>query len=268
MTIFINLAPYMNAMEDFAELLSRWNGGIELMMDGPNWRDPVDWEEEFRRFQQYQGGISVHGPIWELNLASARYAGIREYSYEVYKECLNWCAKIGAEHMVLHPNLYSTPLFDREASQAFAKENLKRLGEYARKVNVGLAVENMGMGEYALFNQQEFTALFSEIETITALVDVGHAHVNGWDTPQLIRDLGSRIQAVHLHDNDGIADLHQPIGHGSIEWDSIWDALNDLTHIYRPILEYSEGVSLGLMLQHGAEVEKLLTKLKLPGRCF
>lgn len=259
MTIFINLAPYMNQVDNSVELLRRWNGGIELMMDGPNWREPVDWEVEFRRFQHFQGPISVHAPIWELNLASARYASIREYSYEVYKECLDWCARIGAEHMVLHPNLYSTPLFARQASQEFAKENLRRLGEYAEQLNIGLAVENMGMGDYALFNQEEFTALFKEIPSIVALVDVGHAHVNGWDIPALIRHLGPSIKAVHLHDNDGINDLHQPIGHGTIQWESIWDALNSLDHSYRPILEYSEGVSLELMLEHGAEVEQKLS---------
>jgi len=47
MTIFINLAPYTYQVDQSAELLDCWNGGIEIMMDGPNWREPVDWKKEF-----------------------------------------------------------------------------------------------------------------------------------------------------------------------------------------------------------------------------
>lgn len=259
MTIFINLAPYTKQMDDCAELLDRWTGGIEIMMDGPSWNEPIDWDKECKRFLKFDGPLSAHGPIWELNLASARYPSIRQYSYEVYKESLEWCARMGAEHMVIHPNLYSTPLFSRAASQQFAKESLKRLGEEAQRLNVVLAVENMGMHEYALFDQEEYLHLFEEISTVSALVDVGHAHVNGWDTPALIRDLGARMTAVHLHDNDGRDDLHQPIGQGMIAWESIWSALNSLSHPFRAILEYGEGTSLETLLEHGREVQHKLS---------
>lgn len=254
MNIYINLAPYLHRVEDVDHLLARWNGGIELMMDGPNWSEPVSWDTEFKRFQHFTGSMTVHAPIWELNLASARYAAIRQYSYEAYKECLSWSAGIGARHVVIHPNLYSTPLFMREASQQYAKENLLKLGEEAHKLNIDLVVENMGIGEYALFNQEEFTQLFEEIPTVSALVDTGHAHANGWNIPELIRVLGDKLTAVHLHDNDGVHDLHQPIGQGSIDWEPIWTELRNLNHEFRPILEYSEGVSVELLVQHGAWV--------------
>ena len=258
MTVFINLAPYLHRLDESADLLSRWQGGIEIMMDGPNWKTPVDWDIECKRFISFTGPISVHGPIWELNIASARYEGIRQYSLEVYKQCLEWCSRIGAEHMVLHPNLYSTPLFLRAESQQYAKENLKRLGEHAQKHNVALAVENIGFHEYALFNQEEYTRLFDEIDSITALVDIGHANVNNWDIPMLIRDLGSVIKAVHVHDNDGIEDLHQAIGMGSIDWEPIWKELKQLNHSYRVILEYSEDASTELLLEHGIWLQNKL----------
>lgn len=245
-------------MDDCKQLLSRWTGGIEIMMDGPSWEEPVNWDKECNRFQGFNGPLSVHGPIWELNLASARYPAIRQYSYDVYRESLEWCAKVGAEHMVIHPNLYSTPLFSKTESQQYAKESLRRLGEEAQRLNVALAVENVGFHEYALFNQEEYIQLFDEISTISALIDVGHAHVNGWDIPFLIRSLGARIKAVHLHDNDGKEDLHQPIGRGTIEWELIWSALNDLSHPYRAILEYGEDASLDILLEHGKEVERKL----------
>lgn len=258
MNVFINLLPYINRIDDAAELLERWSGGIEFAMDGPTWREPVDWKLEFRRFEKHSGPRSVHAPVWELNLASARFGIISEYSFEIYKQCLEWSAFIGAKHVVIHPSLYSTPLFLRRESQQVAKENLKRLGETAQKLGIDMAVENIGLGSLALFNQEEFVRLFEEIPTIKALVDVGHAHINGWDTPSLIRELGTRLCAVHLHDNDGNDDMHLPVGHGNIDWTPIWEALRAAHHPYRAILEYQEETPLAILLEHAGQIKQEL----------
>lgn len=260
MAVFINLLPYMNRIDDCGELLDRWQDGVEISMDGPNWREPVNWNAEFTRFRNYRGPLSVHSPIWELNLASARFEIIRNYSFEVYKECLAWSAQIGAEQMVLHPSLYSTPLFLRKESQECAKENLRRLGEEARKLGIDLAVENVGFRDCALFDQEEFVRLFEEIPTISALLDVGHAHINGWNSAELIRRLGPRLSAVHLHDNDGLSDLHQPVGDGTIEWDPVWEALRSLNHPFRAILEYQMETPLETLCEHAERIRDELSR--------
>ncbi|WP_409344273.1 sugar phosphate isomerase/epimerase family protein [Paenibacillus sp. MBLB4367] len=260
MTTFINMLPYMNRIEDCKELLERWSGGLEISMDGPNWHEPVNWHAEFERFKGHPGPLSVHSPIWELNIASARFDLLAQYSVDVYKECLAWSAHIGAEQMVLHPSLYSTPLFLRKQSQQRSIDNLKRLGDEARKLGIDLAVENVGFRDGALFDQEEFVRLFEEIPTITALVDVGHAHINGWNTPELLRALGGRLSAVHLHDNDGEDDLHQPVGEGTIEWQPIWDALKEMQHPFRSILEYQFDTPVETVLQHATMVERALAR--------
>lgn len=259
MKIHINLLPYLNRMEDAAELLNRWNGGIEILMDGPNWKQPLEWELERQRFEPYSHPKSVHAPIWELNLASARFEEIRKYSFEVYKQSVEWSASIGAEQVIIHPNLYSAPIFLRRESQECAKENLMRLGEAGQKLGIQVVVENVGFGsQFALFDEEEFVQLFEEIPTIKALVDIGHAHINGWDTPSLIRKLGTRLCAVHIHDNDGIGDLHLPVGQGTIDWQPVWEALRSLEHFYRATLEYREETPMEILLQHAGDIEKEL----------
>ena len=47
-----------------------------------------------------------------------------------------------------------------------------------------------------------------------ALLDTGHAHVNGWDIPAVVKALGERLTACHVHDNDGSGDAHLPVGQG------------------------------------------------------
>lgn len=40
-------------------------------------------------------------------------------------------------------------------------------------------------------------------------LDTGHANLVGLDMEDFIRTLGTRLKVLHIHDNDGVADLHQ-----------------------------------------------------------
>lgn len=39
--------------------------------------------------------------------------------------------------------------------------------------------------------------------------DTGHANLVGLDFERFLRTLGSRLKVLHIHDNDGVRDLHQ-----------------------------------------------------------
>lgn len=257
--LYISLLPFLNRPDDAVELLSRWQGGIEILTDGPNWvGHPFDWDREAGRFAGHSGPVSIHSPIFELNLSTPRYPSIREYSFDVYRQCLEWAARIGAEQVVIHPSLHTTPVFLRKEAQEHAKRNLERLGQVAQDAGVELAVENIGFGGDALFDQEEFVRLFDEIPAVRALVDVGHAHINRWDTPGLIQALGERLAAVHLHDNDGVRDSHLPVGRGTIDWQPVWTALRSLRHEYRAILEYQVDTPVETVLAHADFVNSCL----------
>jgi sugar phosphate isomerase/epimerase len=63
---------------------------------------------------------------------------------------------------------------------------------------------------------------------VSACLDIGHAHCNS-TTPVLnwIEKLGSRIEHVHIHDNDGASDQHLAIGEGSIPFKDVCSVLNE-----------------------------------------
>ena len=57
-------------------------------------------------------------------------------------------------------------------------------------------------------------------------LDVGHAGLTGPDTlPDWIECLSPWLGHVHLHNNDGVTDLHRPLGDGVLEMASL---LSDL----------------------------------------
>lgn len=265
MTIFINLLPYMKDEKELDRLLGSWKGGIELVTEGADWiHNPTDWSRERTPFQSFPGPLSVHTPIFDLNLASPRYSVISQYSFEVYQQALHWSAHMGAMHAVIHPNLQSTPLYNRQEAQQCSKGYLKRLGELGESLGVKVLVENVGFHDCALFDPDEFVELFNEIPSIEALLDVGHAHINGWDIPLMIKRLGERLTAVHLHDNHGVYDEHLPIGGGTIDWSGVWRQLDQAQHKVDLILEYNIGTSTELLLEHAEGLQQNNGKSGLP----
>mgnify|MGYP006340743297 FL=1 len=84
-------------------------------------------------------------------------------------------------------------------------------------------------------------ALFEQFPTADALLDTGHAHVNGWDLAKVVQDLGPRLKACHVHDNSGKGDEHLPVGQGTIAWDGYFAAVKAYAPQATQVLEYSRG---------------------------
>lgn len=48
-----------------------------------------------------------------------------------------------------------------------------------------------------------------QAEVLGFCFDTGHANLVGLDFEDFLTTLGSRLKVLHIHDNDGVADLHQ-----------------------------------------------------------
>ena len=95
--------------------------------------------------------------------------------------------------------------------------------------------------DYFTSNEKEYIALLAEFPTAQALLDVGHGHVNGWDLCRVVRTLGPRLAAFHLHDNDGESDQHVPIGTGTIDWQHVLPTIQTYAPEAVWVLEYANG---------------------------
>lgn len=212
--------------------------GIEIFAEGPEWREPkvgIKLMKELLR--DHNGPRSLHAPFFDLNPASD-YPAIRELTLAVLKRSLELAPELECEYVVIHPDSYSSHIFNRIETQKRAKDALYFLAAEASKAGVKLAIENVGYGPTQLFDSHEFTNLAYEIENIAALLDVGHAYLNGWDIPQVIGQLEEKLVALHLHDNRGQADEHLPLGDGKINYQPIWEALTSIPSTPALVLEY------------------------------
>jgi sugar phosphate isomerase/epimerase len=102
-------------------------------------------------------------------------------------------------------------------------EAIARLCEDAANEGCSVMVENLihrHAGEEAL------SVIFEAAPSARWHLDVGHAHAAGPGTlPALLEQFGDRLVHVHVHDNDGTADQHLPLGDGTLDVDGAARAL-------------------------------------------
>jgi sugar phosphate isomerase/epimerase len=110
-------------------------------------------------------------------------------------------------------------------------DSLSRLIAYAKGKNVGILIEPNVLTRMNLTEGRNTIAMMCEShelihlmnslgsENVGVLLDMGHLSVTAntlnFDPSRFMQDILPHIRAIHLHDNDGIFDRHDPVEDGS-----------------------------------------------------
>lgn len=175
-----------------------------------------------------------------LNLASGD-AGIRQRSLDLVTEALALTARLAAPFYSVHAGFITDPtsfgttsfVFPMPASPDEAQSAMNRFIttleiaiEHAQRLGVQILVENNVCspemrGKLLLLTADEFPKLFRVLPSpyLGVLLDTGHlnvtAHTLGFDRMVFVDQIAPYVRALHVHDNDGTADTHQPVRSGS-----------------------------------------------------
>lgn len=158
--------------------------------------------------------IVVHG------LKMMQYVGSEEMEWQKTKECLDRVFPMAAEYgiTICYENIYiSHGEHIVEGPGCDAVKAARRIDE----VNKEYGAEVMG-----------------------ACFDTGHANLVGLDFESFLTTLGSRLKVLHMHDNDGVRDLHQlPFVYtrtrentSATDWDGFIRAMRKIE--YRGVLNF------------------------------
>ncbi len=90
---------------------------------------------------------------------------------------------------------------------------LESVRPFCEDRGIVLAIENGFPADDEILTQcsERFTPEF-----IGMCFDSGHANLNGNSEEMMMS--ASRLRALHLHDNRGMTDDHQPPLHGTVDW--------------------------------------------------
>lgn len=198
---------------------------VDLTLEPPaaaSWR--VDVEAIRGALGEHEMTVVGHTAYY-LPLASP-FEPIRRAAVEELKNCLEIFHRLGVSWMNIHPDR-NIPLHERKFEIDRNLESLQELSKVAEDLGVGLMIENIP-GHFN--NAAQMGQLLDAMPQLGLHLDIGHCNLwvdrNTNTSEEILLAYGDRLKHVHLHDNrGGGADLHLPLGTGSLDLHSALRAL-------------------------------------------
>lgn len=151
---------------------------------------------------------------------------------DALKRAIECTAEAGGEICVIHPDNDKTP---EENGEMYAE-----ILPFAKSCGVKIATENMWNWDKekdestfaACATGEDFKKHIDVLndDYFVACVDLGHAEMRGSGdgAVNMIKTLGHRVQALHIHDNDRWHDSHQIPMSMDVDFDGIIKALKEI----------------------------------------
>ncbi len=139
---------------------------------------------------------------------------------------IDMAALMGIERAVTHP----IALYSKEVSYGdWVRANIAFLSpvvEYAREKGVRILIENMPSEKEAPDNHLYGSCALNVSSLADKLScgvcwDTGHANISGYKQSEQLATIGERLEALHIHDNDGLRDAHLLPFDGKVDWEDV-----------------------------------------------
>ncbi|MDE5679541.1 MAG: sugar phosphate isomerase/epimerase [Lachnospiraceae bacterium] len=183
-----------------------------------------DVEEVWRDFEPHARAAADCGLIFEQMHAPfpVMQKGMDEVNAKMFRiteNCMDICSRMGGRYLVVHPVTLSYECSKKEEHD-FNMVMYQKLIPLAKKYGIVICLENMFMDQNAHLTEgvcSDFTEAAAWIDELNATAgealfgfcfDTGHANILGKNLYQSVVALGDRLKILHIHDNDGISDLH------------------------------------------------------------
>ncbi len=200
------------------DTLSTRTSHMEILADGLH-----DLLSDCTPCSEHPFSYSVHAPCSEVNIAAVSER-MRSTSIAVLGDVLAVSARIGAEHLVVHPGFSSYEQV-RDRSYVSLLHSLDELALLQVEHGVKVCIENMGSWECCHFRTPAFLPELTD-RGLGFTLDCGHARLNG-NLDEFLAAGG--FCHVHLHDNGGTIDDHSACGTGTIDFPRVMKRLPQQT---------------------------------------
>lgn len=147
---------------------------------------------------------------------------LNEYLWKtVAPKSMEICAFLHCPYIVVHGFKLAHYLGSEDAEWKRTEEFLDFLAPIAKECGITICIENLycSAGNHLVEGPccdaekaaQRIDAMNAKYkaEVLGFCFDTGHANLIGIDFEDFIVTLGDRLKVLHIHDNDGIGDLHQ-----------------------------------------------------------
>lgn len=141
--------------------------------------------------------------------------------HEVGPKSMELCAYLECPYIVIHGFKLARFLGSEEKEWKQTERFIDSIAPYAKEMSITICIENLydGVGGHLVegpcCDAEKAAERIDQInekyhaEVLGFCFDTGHANLVGLDMEKFITKLGHRLKVLHIHDNDGIMDLHQ-----------------------------------------------------------
>lgn len=214
------------------------NGKLPAFLTASSDAEAVEYFAPWRDAAKKYGleNYQAHAPF--PSYVSARDAGDNAAILKALKRVIMGCDSMDCRHLIIHPfflqyNEKPSP----EEEWATNIESYSALIPTAKQYGVTICLENM----FTSFRGKILEACCSNFDTAARYIDTlnsiagekvfafcmdtGHALLLGKDIKEVMLTMGDRIEAFHVHDNNGRDDQHLAPYMGVQDWDRFVEGL-------------------------------------------
>ena len=139
----------------------------------------------------------------------------------VAAKSLQICSFLYCQYIVIHGFTLIKYVGSEEAEWQYTQKFIERFAPQIKELGITVCIENLydNIGNHLIegicCNARKAAERIDRIndkykaEIVGFCFDTGHANLLGLDFEDFITTLGDRLKVLHIHDNDGIRDLHQ-----------------------------------------------------------
>ena len=241
---------HISGMDSRAPSLARrWRLGCEdiTFSYAPMLDDPAALPQASNRV----AGLSrlwLHAPFAEL-IPCAIDPLVRQTAQHRFRQTLAAAQKLGIRQVVLHGGFIPHVYFP----EWYVEQSVLFWGDFLQEVppDFVLALENVMEPQPRLLAE---IARQVDDPRLGLCLDIGHANTFVSRVPPLewVAPMAPWLRYVHLHNNAGHDDLHDPLGRGSIPMEQVLDTILELCPAATFTLENQDcGPSLAWLREHG-----------------
>lgn len=148
-------------------------------------------------------------------------------------------------NIIIHPAMRPTFIYGQNAEEC-RQTNLdfySAMVPALKETGVTMCIENMFGGDPETGKLTPITCssvdqMIDFIDTLNDMhgphfascLDTGHAMISGSGCTHMLKKLGHRNRTLHIHDNNGLSDMHQAPGKGKIHWKQFAEALHEVNY--------------------------------------
>lgn len=173
----------------------------------------------------------AHAPFPSAKDGNDEY---NNWIFEKLTRALEISGMLDAKICVVHPVQFKENQFEKNM------ELYHKLEPYAADYGVKIALENMWGRNNELERivpnvcsvAEDFNRYVDALDPahFTACLDLGHCGLVGDNAGAMIRQMGSRLGCLHIHDNDNFNDSHTLPYTAKMDWDDILHALGEIDY--------------------------------------